>query len=448
MPVKSIGTVLRSKHDPRKPATLTREQEARLDAMTDDEITAAAWRIPDAQPWSDAELADADQALGAKIRITRLKLGMSQAAFADAFGFALRALQDWEQGRAEPPPAICHYLRVIDREPDAVKRALAWGAGLAAGLTLAGAIDHDRRVAHLWDGRGHVAQLAERRTFNPRVLGRVPARPPERSRGMGADGECAPGDPRRCPRAGGSEAEMKLGLYLRNMGPQSSRDRCSPMRARGRGGGHRRSLGRRPHRAPARGCRRLGRALPRSARDTRLPRRGHRARRPGRRRADRSVPTGAADREVDRDHPGALRRRLILGVGVGWMEKEFRAARRRPAARGAMTDKTLAFLHALLRRRRGRGERRAVPVPPAPGAAADLRRRRAAARHPPRRELRRRLDADGGARREAGRRRREAARRHGRGRQAAARGRAAALAAGRRHARARATAAASSPRSA
>ena len=67
---------------------------------------------------------DAEQALGAKIRITRLKLGMSQAAFADAFGFALRALQDWEQGRAEPPPAICHYLRVIDREPDAVKRAL------------------------------------------------------------------------------------------------------------------------------------------------------------------------------------------------------------------------------------------------------------------------------------------------------------------------------------
>jgi putative transcriptional regulator len=54
-----------------------------------------------------------------------LKLGMSQAAFAEAFGFTLGALQDWEQGRVTPPEAIRRYLRVIDREPEAVKRALA-----------------------------------------------------------------------------------------------------------------------------------------------------------------------------------------------------------------------------------------------------------------------------------------------------------------------------------
>ena len=37
--------------------------------------------------------------------------------------------------------------------------------------------------------------------------------------------------------------------------------------------------------------------------------------------------------------------RLILGVGVGWMAKEFRALGVDPRKRGAATDATLAFLH-------------------------------------------------------------------------------------------------------
>ncbi|HSJ96110.1 MAG TPA: TIGR03619 family F420-dependent LLM class oxidoreductase, partial [Myxococcota bacterium] len=42
--------------------------------------------------------------------------------------------------------------------------------------------------------------------------------------------------------------------------------------------------------------------------------------------------------------------RLILGVGVGWMGKEFRALGADPRRRGATTDATLAFLHECFER--------------------------------------------------------------------------------------------------
>jgi putative transcriptional regulator len=36
----------------------------------------------------------------------------------------LRALQDWERGRREPEEIARAYLRVIERNPDAVRAAL------------------------------------------------------------------------------------------------------------------------------------------------------------------------------------------------------------------------------------------------------------------------------------------------------------------------------------
>ena len=55
----------------------------------------------------------------------RKRLGLSQAAFAERFGFSLDAVQNWEQGRRRPDGAVRAFLRVIAREPDAVARALA-----------------------------------------------------------------------------------------------------------------------------------------------------------------------------------------------------------------------------------------------------------------------------------------------------------------------------------
>jgi putative transcriptional regulator len=55
----------------------------------------------------------------------RKRLGLSQGDFAAQFGFKLDAVQNWEQGRRRPDGAARAFLHVIEREPDAVQRALA-----------------------------------------------------------------------------------------------------------------------------------------------------------------------------------------------------------------------------------------------------------------------------------------------------------------------------------
>jgi putative transcriptional regulator len=58
------------------------------------------------------------------VRAVRETLGLSQSDFAALFGFNVRSLQDWEQGRRRPEIPIRAYLAVIQREPQAVIRAL------------------------------------------------------------------------------------------------------------------------------------------------------------------------------------------------------------------------------------------------------------------------------------------------------------------------------------
>ena len=59
------------------------------------------------------------------VRALRQRTGLSQAKFAREFGFALDALRNWEQGRRQPDVCARAFLVVIDREPEAVRRALA-----------------------------------------------------------------------------------------------------------------------------------------------------------------------------------------------------------------------------------------------------------------------------------------------------------------------------------
>ena len=67
------------------------------------------------------------------VRAIRRKTGLSQAMFAGRFGFTVAAVRNWEQGRRQPDLAARALLMVIDREPDAVHRALAAPVGKAPG---------------------------------------------------------------------------------------------------------------------------------------------------------------------------------------------------------------------------------------------------------------------------------------------------------------------------
>ena len=59
------------------------------------------------------------------MRAIRRSLGLSQESFALRFGFTASAVRDWEQGRRQPERAARVLLMVIEREPEAVTRALS-----------------------------------------------------------------------------------------------------------------------------------------------------------------------------------------------------------------------------------------------------------------------------------------------------------------------------------
>ena len=58
------------------------------------------------------------------VRALRDRLALSQSDFAALFGFSVHSVQDWEQGRRRPEASIRAYLALIQRDPQAVVRAL------------------------------------------------------------------------------------------------------------------------------------------------------------------------------------------------------------------------------------------------------------------------------------------------------------------------------------
>jgi putative transcriptional regulator len=96
---------------------------ARVEAMTDDEVIAAALSDPDAQPLTDEQLARMRRV--SRVKVLRQRLDMTQAQFAEAFHLPITTLRDWEQHRSTPDAPARALLLAIERDPQAMRRLLA-----------------------------------------------------------------------------------------------------------------------------------------------------------------------------------------------------------------------------------------------------------------------------------------------------------------------------------
>lgn len=102
----------------------------RFDATDDETIARQAAEDSDTAPVMNTE-----EILAAGRRVTpdevedvralRMRLGLSQEAFANRFGFSVATIRQYENRRRVPTGPVRILLRVIAREPDAVTRALA-----------------------------------------------------------------------------------------------------------------------------------------------------------------------------------------------------------------------------------------------------------------------------------------------------------------------------------
>ena len=58
------------------------------------------------------------------VRAIRKAQGLTREQFAERYGLQARAIQEWEQGRRKPEPAVRAYMLVIKNQPAAVRKAL------------------------------------------------------------------------------------------------------------------------------------------------------------------------------------------------------------------------------------------------------------------------------------------------------------------------------------
>ncbi len=96
---------------------------ALLAAMSDEEILAAALSDPDNPPLTEDELEQLRNPL--RPRNIRRRLNLTQEQFSEQFHLPLGTIRDWEQGNKQPDSAARVLLRVIEHNPEAVRKALA-----------------------------------------------------------------------------------------------------------------------------------------------------------------------------------------------------------------------------------------------------------------------------------------------------------------------------------
>jgi putative transcriptional regulator len=93
---------------------------AAVDALSDDQVEAAAIADPDAPPLRDGALL---RPIAIAKRL-RLRMGLGAQAFAARYHIPLELLMAWERHAAEPDAVASAYLTAIDADPDGVAAAL------------------------------------------------------------------------------------------------------------------------------------------------------------------------------------------------------------------------------------------------------------------------------------------------------------------------------------
>jgi len=96
---------------------------ARLEALTDEEVMAAALSDPDAQPLSREQPAGMRRV--SRVNVLRQRLGMTQAEFAETFHLPITTLRDWERRPSTPDAPARALLLAIERDPEVMRRLLA-----------------------------------------------------------------------------------------------------------------------------------------------------------------------------------------------------------------------------------------------------------------------------------------------------------------------------------
>jgi putative transcriptional regulator len=114
-------------HEPGDPFPETDTDWDAVNALTNEQIHAAALADPDAQPiprGTDEELAKLGLHRLVNVKKLRERLGLTQQAFADTYRIPVGTLRDWEQRRKNPDAPARAYLMVIDRNPEVVAQLL------------------------------------------------------------------------------------------------------------------------------------------------------------------------------------------------------------------------------------------------------------------------------------------------------------------------------------
>jgi putative transcriptional regulator len=119
---RSDGTVVRVLADGSTKPLADKTDWARLRAMTDQEVTAAALADQDARPMTPERLRKARRV--PRTKTLRRALHLTQEEFAARYRIPIGTLRDWEQGRCDPDQPARAYLTVIAHDPEGVQRAL------------------------------------------------------------------------------------------------------------------------------------------------------------------------------------------------------------------------------------------------------------------------------------------------------------------------------------